>query len=262
MPSLRGDRSRSRPHSQESQRQKLRDLRDSLREKALNKGKPDYGDGGEGCSYQEAPAQIQVIDGRRVLRSNLNSTKESNDVVHNTENTSDKVGQAKKTPDRTEFSKNNARKVGQTAKIIAERTKFTDEGHGRDPDGVSLDVSDDDYREDIDNDNEILSEGESSQDESDVSEAGRATQEESEYERPVQSSSSESDDRSSSSSSSSEEEEPEFENRKIRKKFKKDPNYKVVLESLVAGKSEEEEREEEKAKEGEEGEEREAKEER
>ena len=37
-------------------------------------------------------------------------------------------------------------------------------------------------------------------------------------------------------SSSSEEEEPEFEDKKIRKKFKRDPNYKIVLESLVAEK--------------------------
>ena len=222
------DRSRSRPHSQESQRQKLRDLRDSLKEKALNKGKPNYGDGGEGCSYQEAPAQIQVIDGRRVLRSNLNSTKETNDVVHNTGNISDKVVQAKKTTDRTEFSKNNARKVGQTAKIIAERTKFTDESHGRDPDGVSLDVSDDDYREEnYNSDNDNFSEV-SSQDEGADSDSG---QDQSEVdERPPAQSSSESEDEVTSSSSSSSEEE----NDKIRKKFRKDPNYKKVLESLVA----------------------------
>ena len=98
-----------------------------------------------------------------------------NVVVSNTENTSDKAGQATKTPDRTEFSKNNTRKVGQTAKIIAERTKFTDEGHGRDPDGVSLDVSDDDYREEnFNSDNDNFSEREeSSQDEGADSDSGQ-----------------------------------------------------------------------------------------
>ena len=227
--------SRSRPLSQESmQRQKLRDLRDSLKEKVANKGKsqPDYGDGNEGCSYEEPQSQIQVVEGRRVLRSKVNST-----AAKKAGNTPVKTGQ---TSDRTEFSENNVRKVGH-ARRNTERTKFsevnTNEGHRRDPDGVSLDVSDDDYREEkaySDNDNFSEPE-ESSLDEGAASESG---QEESEVDEwpPAQSSSESEEDDASSSSSSSSDDEPEFENVKIRKKFRKDPNYKKVLESLVAEK--------------------------
>ena len=220
--------SRSRPLSQESmQRQKLRELRDSLKDKAANKGKqqPDCGDGNEGCSYEEPQSQIKVIEGRRVLRSKVNST-----ASQKTGNTPVKSGQ---TSERTEFPGNNARKVGHTRKI-AEMTESSEvnanEGHGRDPDGVSLDVSDDDYREENSNsDNDNFSErDESSLDEGADSDSG---QEQSEVdERPPAQSSSESEDEISSSSSSS----SEKENDKIRKKFRKDPNYKKVLESLVA----------------------------
>ena len=120
--------------------------------------------------------------------------------------------------------------MGQTAKILAERTEFSDintnEGHGRDPDGVSLDVSDDDYREE-NTDNEIFSEeGDSSQDEGDVSEA-EGGQEESEDERPVQSSSESEDEASSSSSSSSEEEEPEFENKRSERNLRRTRTIKL-----------------------------------
>ena len=229
--------SRSRPHSQESnQRQKLRDLRDSLKEKIANKGKSaqtDYGDGTEGCS-KEPTSQIQVVEGRRVLRSKVNSTKNS----HKTGNTPVKGGQS---AERTEFSDNNVGKIGHTRRFTA-GTEFSDvntnEGHGRDPDGVSLDVSDDDYREEnFNSDNDNFSEpDEASQDEGAISESA---QEESEVEdRPPAQSSSESEEdvSSSSSSSSSDEDQPEFENGRIRKKFRKDPNYKRVLESLVAEK--------------------------
>ena len=54
--------------------------------------------------------------------------------------------------------------------------------------------------------------------------------------RPVQSSSESEEESSSSSSSSSSEDEPEFDRAKLKKKFKRDPNYKMVLESLVAQK--------------------------
>ena len=223
-----------------------------MKDKAANKGKqqPDYGDGNEGCSYEEPQSQIQVIEGRRVLRSKVNST-----ASQKTGNTPVKSGQ---TSERTEFSGNNARKVGHTRKI-AERTEISDvnanEGHGRDPDGVSLDVSDDDYREENSNsDNENFSErDESSHDEGAGSDSGQ-DQSEVDERPPAQSSSESEDDVSSSSSSSSSEEE----NDKIRKKFRKDPNYKKVLESLVA---EEMCKKKEEKEEGEEREEREMKEE-
>ena len=86
------------------------------------KKQADYGDGGEGCSYQEAPQAIEVIEGKRILRSTQNSTR--NAIKH-------------------------PEKVGQSREIFPDRTEVVDsaETHGRDPDGVSLDMSDNDYRE-------------------------------------------------------------------------------------------------------------------
>ena len=206
--------SRSRPHSQDSmQRQKLRELRDTLKAKASQNDKgqrqlTDYGDGGEGCSYQEAPQAIEVIEGRRILRSTQNSTR---NVIKNPEN------------------------VGQSREKFSDRTEVVDsaETHGRVPDGVSLDVSDDDYREENNEFDNVSEHEEASHDEGAASESDQESGSEG---RPVQSSSDSEGESSSSSSSSSSEDEPEFDRAKLKKKFKRDPNYKMVLESLVAQK--------------------------
>ena len=203
VPHSNSNGSRSRTQSQESiDRARLRDLRDEIKARTRQNADTTLindGLGNEGCSYQ-TQAQAQSKIPKRITRNSEGKQREVERERNRTE------------PERTQFYDNNEDLNESEDNFNPERTEF-DDNDVRDPDGVSLSVSEDEYAE------EDRSEADVSQAES----QGKFSDSESEDE----------EQQSSSDSSSSSDEEATFIDAKIRKKVKKDPNYQRVLKSLV-----------------------------
>ena len=213
LPSQAGSRSRSQSQEAE-QRQKLRDLRDSLKESLTasmkesmhqtedQNGQPivqDDGQGNEGCSnFVAQPIRRQTRSNKqRIFRAQKEFQAAERDLEQN------------KSAERTMFQ--------QAVNSANDREQPLD------PDGVSLSVSEDEYQDEVDDHESQPSQDEHQEEDEPVDEQASS------------SSSSESDMETSSSSSSSDEE-MDLSNLKIKKKYRKDPNYKKVLESLMVEK--------------------------
>ena len=209
LPSKGGSRSRSQSQETE-EREKLRELRDSIKESLT-------------APQRNEVAQAEDQNGQPIVQDDGQGTEGcSNYVAQPVRRLTRSIKQRKIIQAQKEFQAAE-READQIR--IAERTTLqqVDRETPVDPDGVSLSVSEDEYQDEIDDDSQQSQDEQQGEDET-VDEQTQASS----------SSSSESDMETSSSSSS--DDEMDLSNLKIKKKYKKDPNYKRVLESLMVEK--------------------------